>query len=93
MIGPRHGEKHFETLLSREEMVVAEDMGDHFRVPPDNRTLNYDTYCKDGETRVAHIEDFNSQNVRLLDVPEMAEILRGLPYVQAFLGGGEPDAF
>lgn len=93
IIGRRHGEKHFETLLSREEMAVAEDMGDHFRVPPDNRSLNYDVYCKAEETPVSQPEDFNSRNVRLLEVPEMAEILLSLPYVQAFLGGGDPDAF
>ncbi len=91
VIGPRHGEKHFETLLSREEMAVAEDAGDHFRVPPDNRTMNYDAYFSEGKRRVSHLEDFNSQNTRLLEVSEMAEILSGLPYVQTFLGGGEPD--
>jgi UDP-glucose 4-epimerase len=92
VIGPRHGEKHFETLLSREEMAVADDVGDHFRVPPDNRTLNYDAYFRDGKQRVSQTQDFNSQNARQLEVCEMAEILGGLPYVQAFLGGGEPDA-
>jgi UDP-glucose 4-epimerase len=92
VIGPRHGEKHFETLLSREEMAVAEDGGDHFRVPPDNRSLNYDAYESAGKLRVSGIDDYNSQNARLLDVPEMAEILARLPYVQAFLCGAQPDA-
>jgi UDP-N-acetylglucosamine 4,6-dehydratase/5-epimerase len=92
VIGPRHGEKHFETLLSREEMAVAEDGGDHFRVPPDNRPLNYDAYVNDGQVRFSRVEDFNSQNAHLLDVPEMTEILAGLPYVQAFLKGAQPDA-
>jgi UDP-glucose 4-epimerase len=92
VIGPRHGEKHFETLLSREEMSVAEDAGDHYRVPPDNRPLNYDAYVNDGKVRVSRLDDFNSQNARLLDVPEMAAILAKLPYVQAFLGGAQPDA-
>ena len=92
VIGPRHGEKHFETLLSREEMAVAEDGGDHFRIPPDNRSMNYDAYVSDGKQRISRLEDFNSQNTRLLGVSEMAEILAGLPYVQAFLSGGEPDA-
>jgi len=92
VIGPRHGEKHFETLLSREEMSVAEDGGDHYRVPPDNRPLNYDAYISDGKQRISRTDDFNSQNARLLDVPEMAEMLGGLPYVQAFLQGAEPDA-
>ena len=92
VIGPRHGEKHFETLLSREEMAVAEDGGDHFRIPADNRSMNYEAYVSDGKRRISRLEDFNSQNTRLLDIPEMAEILAGLPYVQAFLNGGEPDA-
>jgi UDP-glucose 4-epimerase len=92
VIGPRHGEKHFETLLSREEMAVAEDFCDHFRIPPDNRTLNYDACFRDGKARGPRPKDFNSQNVRLLEVSEMAKILRELPYVQAFLGGREPDA-
>ena len=92
VIGPRHGEKHFETLLSREEMSVAEDGGDHYRVPPDNRPLNYDAYENDGKLRVSRLDDFNSQNARLLGVPEMAGILAGLPYVQAFLSGAQPDA-
>jgi UDP-glucose 4-epimerase len=92
IIGTRHGEKQFETLLSREEMAVAEDRGDHFRVPPDNRTLNYDAYFRDGQEQISRLEDFNSQNTRQLAVGELADILRGLPYVQAFLDGGEPDA-
>ena len=92
VIGPRHGEKHFETLLSREEMAVAEDQGEHYRVPPDNRTLNYDAYVRDGEEHISRLEDFNSQNTRQLDVAEMAGILGGLDYVRAVLGGGEPDA-
>lgn len=92
IIGPRHGEKHFETLLSREEMAVAEDCGDHFRIPPDNRGMNYDAYFKERTEPVTRPEDFNSQNVRLLDVSEMAQILAGLPYVRTFLNGGEPDA-
>ena len=49
VIGTRHGEKLYETLLSREEMAVAEDLGDYFRVPPDNRDLNYDKYVREGE--------------------------------------------
>jgi len=92
VIGPRHGEKHFETLLSREEMAVAEDGGDHFRVPPDNRPLNYDSYVNDGKPRVSGMDDFNSQNARMLDVGEMVAILAKLPYVQAFLAGAQPDA-
>jgi UDP-N-acetylglucosamine 4,6-dehydratase/5-epimerase len=92
IIGPRHGEKHFETLLSREEMAVAEDRGAYFRVQPDKRHLNYDAYFKDGKPCVTRMDDFNSLNTRLLGIAEMTEILRTLPYVKTFMGGGEPDA-
>jgi UDP-glucose 4-epimerase len=92
VIGTRHGEKQFETLLSREEMAVAEDREGQFRVPADNRSLNYDAYFKDGQEHVSRTADFNSQNTRQLEVQEMAEILGGLPFVRAFLEGGEPDA-
>jgi UDP-N-acetylglucosamine 4,6-dehydratase/5-epimerase len=92
IIGPRHGEKHFETLLSREEMAVAEDRGAYFRVQPDKRHLNYDAYFKDGKPCVTRMDDFNSLNTRLLGIAEMTEILRNLPYVKTFMGGGEPDA-
>src|SRR5277367_4606631 len=84
IIGPRHGEKHFETLLSREEMEVAEDRGAYFRVEPDKRSLNYDAYFKDGKPCVARLDDFNSLNTRRLEIPEMTEILRALPYVKTF---------
>ncbi len=92
VIGTRHGEKQFETLLSREEMAKAEDLGDSYRVAPDNRGLNYDAYFTSGEERVSRLEDFNSQNTRQLDVDGLAAILGELPYVRAFLDGGEPDA-
>jgi UDP-glucose 4-epimerase len=92
VIGTRHGEKQHETLLSREEMAGAEDRGDQFRVPADNRGLNYDAYFKDGQEQVSRLEDFNSRNTRQLDAAGMAEILRALPYVRSFLEGGEPDA-
>jgi len=92
VIGTRHGEKRYETLLSREEMVFAEDHGEYFRVAPDNRDLNYDAYVRGGETRVSDAEDFNSDNTRQLSVGEMAEILRTLPYVRAFVSGALADA-
>ncbi len=62
-------------------------------MPADNRGLNYDAYFKQGQERVSTLDDFNSRNARQLGVGEMAEILSGLPYVRAFLDGGEPDAF
>ncbi len=84
VIGTRHGEKLFETLLSREEMAVAEDRGDYYRVPPDNRDLNYDAYFKEGEQGLSRTDDFNSHNTRRLDPGEMAAILRDLPFVRGY---------
>ncbi len=92
VIGTRHGEKRFETLLSREEMAFAEDRGGHFRIAPDNRDLNYDAYVRAGEVKVSRTDDFNSDNTHQLSVAEMAEILRKLPYVRAFIAGDLADA-
>lgn len=92
IIGTRHGEKQYETLLSREEMAFAEDLGEYFRVAPDNRDLNYDAYFREGEVRVSRLEDFNSINTRQLEIGELAELLRGLPYVRAFIAGEAADA-
>jgi UDP-N-acetylglucosamine 4,6-dehydratase len=92
IIGVRHGEKKFESLLSREEMVFAEDRGDYLRIVPDNRDQNYDAYAREGDARPKLDEGFNSQNTRQLSVVELAEVLRGLPYVRAFLAGGLADA-
>lgn len=92
VIGTRHGEKQYETLLSREEMAVAEDHGAYYRVAPDNRDLNYDAYFREGEERVSRSEDFNSHNTRQFEVTELADTLRGLPYVRAFLAGQAIDA-
>jgi UDP-glucose 4-epimerase len=93
IIGTRHGEKQFETLLSREEMALAEDRGDYFRVAPDNRDLNYDAYVREGEERVSRQSDFNSHNTRRLEVDELAQLLRGLPYVRAAMAGSPVDDF
>ena len=87
VIGTRHGEKQYETLLSREELVMAEDRQAYYRVAPDRRDLNYDAYFTHGSTRVAEIEDFDSRNTRQLDVDEMASILSGLPCVRECLAG------
>lgn len=89
VIGTRHGEKQFETLLSREEMAFAEDRGGYYRVSPDNRDLNYNAYVSEGEKKVSAIDDYNSHNTRRLDVEELAELLLSLPYVRAFVGGAE----
>ena len=67
VIGTRHGEKLYETLLTREEMARAEDLGDYYRVPADNRDLNYDLYFTEGEERVSKESDYNSHNTRRLE--------------------------
>ena len=88
VIGTRHGEKLYETLLSREEMVIAEDMGMYFRVPADNRDLNYRLYVDEGEGRISAAQDFNSHNTVQLDVGAMADILNRMPYISNFLARG-----
>jgi UDP-glucose 4-epimerase len=85
VIGTRHGEKLYEALLSREEMAIAEDRGTYYRVPPDNRDLNYAQFVEEGEKEISEAHDFNSHNTRRLDQAEMTAILRKLPYMQAVL--------
>lgn len=68
IIGTRHGEKLFEALLSREEMLSAEDMGDYYRIPPDLRDLNYGKYVEQGDSRISEVEDYNSHNTQRLNV-------------------------
>jgi UDP-N-acetylglucosamine 4,6-dehydratase len=80
LIGTRHGEKQHETLLTREEMARSEDLGDYFRVPADNRDLNYDMYFVEGALQP--VEDFNSHNTHRLDVDGMAELLLKLDFIR-----------
>lgn len=87
VIGTRHGEKLYETLLTREELARAIDMGEYYRIPADTRNLNYNLYFIDGEERISHVEDYNSHNTQRLDVDEMAAMLEALPYVQQELAG------
>jgi UDP-N-acetylglucosamine 4,6-dehydratase/5-epimerase len=82
VIGTRHGEKLYETLCTREEMVKAEDMGEFYRVPADHRNLNYNKYFSEGETDVSKVEDYHSHNTKQLDVEGMKRILRKLPLIQ-----------
>ena len=86
-IGTRHGEKLYETLLSREEMACAEDLGAYFRVPPDGRDLNYAKYVEEGERRITLSGEYNSHNTRQLDVAALSKLLRDLPYIQRVLRG------
>lgn len=75
VIGTRHGEKRFEVLLSREEMVAAEDLGDYYRVPPDSRDLNYEKFFDEGKTRISDAVDYNSDNTTRLDMKAMKALL------------------
>ncbi len=89
-IGTRHGEKLYETLLTREEMAKAEDCGDYYRVPADNRDLNYGRYFTEGQGHVQEYQDYNSHNTRRLNLNGMVALLRQLDYVQSELVGWQP---
>jgi len=82
VIGTRHGEKLYETLLTREERVRAQDMGSYFRVPADNRDLNYNVYFAQGEETISHEQDYHSHNTRRLNVEGMIEMLLKLDLVR-----------
>jgi len=87
IIGTRHGEKMYETLLTKEEHVLAEDMGGFFRVPVDQRDLNYDKYFVEGDQRLSFEEEYNSNNTERLNVKQVKEKLLKLDYVQNELKG------
>ncbi|MBR2867784.1 MAG: polysaccharide biosynthesis protein [Clostridia bacterium] len=89
IIGIRHGEKMFETLLTNEECAKAEDMGDFFRVPADNRSLNYDKYFSDGDKSRSPLTEFNSNNTEILNVEQVKEKLLELPYIRERLAETE----
>lgn len=82
VIGTRHGEKLYETLVTREEMFKAEDMGNYFRIPADSRDLNYDKYFSAGQEDISKVEDYHSHNTRRLDVEGMKELLLKLDIIQ-----------
>ncbi|AMO56410.1 UDP-glucose 4-epimerase [Endozoicomonas montiporae] len=87
VIGTRHGEKLYEALLSREEMVAAYDLGDYYQIPPDLRDLNYGKFVEDGDVRISEVEDYNSHNTKRLDIQGMKELLLKLPFMQAICAG------
>jgi len=87
VIGTRHGEKLYETLLTREEISGAEDMGDYYRVAADNRDLNYGVYFDTGRDEVSVKDDYNSHNTKRLSVDGMAQMLLELDIVQRALAG------
>lgn len=94
-IGTRHGEKLYETLLGREEMACAEDLGDYFRVPPDGRDLNYTKFVEQGERRLTlstHGEDYNSHNTTRLDHEGMKKLLLKLDFMQRIVRGEAAEA-
>lgn len=81
IIGTRHGEKLYETLCTREEMIKAEDMGEFFRIPADNRSLNYSSYFSEGEKELSNIEDYNSHNTEQKDIEGIKQLLIKLDFV------------
>lgn len=85
IIGTRHGEKLYESLLSREEMAKAEDMERYYRVPMDSRDLNYNNFFIDGEVSVSYTDDYTSHNTTRLDVPGVKELLLKLPLIRSAL--------
>jgi len=82
IIGTRHGEKAYESLVSREEMAMAEDMGAYYRVTTDNRDLNYDKFVIEGEEKLSHLEDYTSHNTQRLSINEIKTLLLKLDFVQ-----------
>ena len=87
VIGTRHGEKLYETLLSREEMAGARDLGDYYQIPPDLRDLNYGKFVETGERRISESTDYNSHNTRRLDETGMTELLLRLRFVRDLVAG------
>jgi UDP-glucose 4-epimerase len=85
VIGTRHGEKLYESLISREEMAHAEDMGGYYRIPADNRDLNYAKYFSEGEKEIAEFDDYTSHNTTRLSVEQIKELLLKLDYIQGEL--------
>ena len=82
VIGTRHGEKLYESLVSREEMARADDHGGYYRIPADARDLNYDKYFVEGEADISQIEDYTSHNTKRLSVDEVKQILLGLEIIR-----------
>lgn len=81
-IGTRHGEKLYESLISREEMAKAEDMGGYFRIPADNRDLNYAQFFSEGEEKISHLDDYTSHNTERLNVEQVKTLLLKLDFIK-----------
>jgi UDP-glucose 4-epimerase len=82
VIGTRHGEKLYESLISREEMAKAEDMGDYYRIPADNRDLNYAQYFSEGVEKLSQLDDYTSHNTRRLSVEQIKQLLLKLDFIK-----------
>jgi len=85
IIGTRHGEKLYETLCTREEMIKVEDMGSFYRIPADNRGLNYSSYFSEGEKELSNINDYNSHNTEQKNIEEIKELLLKLDFIKEAL--------
>jgi UDP-glucose 4-epimerase len=82
VIGTRHGEKLFESLISREEMAKVDDLGDYYRIPADNRDLNYAQYFSEGEQKLSQLDDYTSHNTDRLNVDQIKQLLLKLDYIK-----------
>jgi UDP-N-acetylglucosamine 4,6-dehydratase len=91
VIGTRHGEKLYETLLSREEMAAAEDLGGYYRIPPDLRDLNYTKFVEEGEQKISQFDDYNSHNTERLEKAGMKQLLMKLDFMRAVARGEISD--
>ena len=87
IIGTRHGEKLYESLVSREEMAKAHDMGKYYRIPADNRDLNYDKFILEGQPEANDVDDYTSHNTEQLSIPKIRELLMTLQYIRDELKG------
>jgi UDP-N-acetylglucosamine 4,6-dehydratase len=87
VIGTRHGEKLFETLVSREEMARAEDEGKYFRIPAEDRDLNYGKFFSQGERHISELSDYTSHNTERLNLPKLKDLLLGLDLVKNAIAG------
>jgi UDP-glucose 4-epimerase len=91
IIGTRHGEKLYETLLTREEMSTAHDLENYFRIPADMRELNYAAYFTEGEPQISELQDYNSHNTTRLDLNQTKAMLTRLPFIASVLSGDQAD--
>ena len=92
IVGTRHGEKLYESLVSREEMARVDDMQRYYRIPADNRDLNYAMYFTDGQKEISVLDDYTSHNTERLSVAQVKQLLLKLDFIQQHLRGGKVEA-